>query len=481
LKRLTGSNWLWLGAIAWVLLIIVTWHSEDLAATPVVAQGSGASDNGYQIEPGWYMRLGELYWDEATGHLLLCSEWSTDCPPGAPVTPEPSELPVIIPSITYTPDLTATPPPTNTPRPSPTPTLTPSATPGMPTPTPEMKCWGTVTATRLNVRDKPNGTVLGQVAQGDTLALEGVRYGEDGSKWYLIYWLPDVTGFVAVQYVEVDQDAACGHLIDRPMLGWTVVPGASRDALLLAGDLMMAGGITPSATITSDGETASVLHDAGWFVVVRMWAIWPGDCPDMSLPPATSARLRVEYLERQHGGARFSAAQLTNECAWPSAAYLRDWLIAAVGECDDRGWSCIPVTFNTGAPELTWLATLRPALRLMRERGHYLGYNAYPYDADRSLCEVNDWTSYTTYRWRKFAEEIPVDELPLLYLTEAARGDGAQPVVIEDTTCFVAATRGEVVAVNFWYDGVALAPWTGAAWSNGAKWEAARQWARALI
>lgn len=479
--RRTARGWLLIALGVWLLLIAAStaWHGEDLAAG--AAAEPALSDNRYQIDDsGRYVVIGVLVYDKQTGAEIpiYYGSYGPALPTATP-EPEPSDTPGTVPSETPVPP-TPSPVPTNTPRPSPTPTLTPSATPE-PTPTQETKCWGTVTATRLNVRDAPGGEVLGQVAQGDTLALEGVRFADDGSKWYLIYWQPGVTGFVAVQYVEVDQDAACGHLIDRPMLGWTVTPGASRDALLLAGDLMMAGGIRPSATITSDGETASTLHDAGWFVVVRMWTIWPGDCPDMSLPPATSARLRVEYLARQHGGARFSAAQLTNECAWPSAAYLRDWLIAAVGECDDRGWSCIPVTFNTGAPELTWLATLRPALRLMRERGHYLGYNAYPYDADRSLCEVNDWTSYTTYRWRKFAEEIPVDELPLLYLTEAARGDGAQPVVIEDTTCFVAATRGEVVAINFWYDGVPLALWAGAAWSNGAKWEAARQWARALI
>lgn len=360
------------------------------------------------------------------------------------------------------------------------PTPAPTATPGPPiTPVPTGPAPGDCVYIHptANMTIRASGSISAArvgLLPANTRAVVGHIYPDTSAERWAFITHEGVTGWVAVRAGNVNYGSLDGNCASvprspvsaAPMLGWTVTPGASRDALVLAGRELQAAGITPTATVTSDHETASVLHDNGWFVVVRLWTIFPGDCPDMSLPPATSAKLRAAYLAGQHGAARFDAAQLTNECRWPSAAYLRDWLIASVNECDARGWQCIPTVFNTGAPELDWLPTLRPALRLMREHDHLLGYNAYPYDAERMLCEDSDYTSFTTFRFRKFADHVPAGELPPIYLTEAARGDGARDPVLEDVACFAAAVEGEVIGICYWYYGIPLAPWKSAAWNN---------------
>lgn len=380
------------------------------------------------------------------------------------------------------------------------PTPAPTATPGPPiTPVPTEPAPGDCTyvhpTANMNIRaGGSTGAAIVGVLPAATRAVVGhINPDTPANRWALISYAPPgaplLTGWVAVTSGSVAFGSLEGNCAGvprypvsaAPMVGWTVTPGASRDALIQAGRVLQAAGLRPSATVTSDHETATRLHDEGWYIVVRLWTIFPGDCADVTLSPATSARLRVEYLGGQHAGARFDAAQLTNECAWPSAAYLRDWLIAAVEQCDARGWTCIPTAFNTGSPELTWLPVLRPALRLMRERGHLLGYNAYPYDAERMLCEQSDYTSYFTFRYRRFATVVPAGELPAIYLTEAARGDGARTVVLEDAACFAAAAAGQVVAINYWYYGIPLAPWLAGAWTNAQLLAGAEAIIRALL
>lgn len=463
MRRLT-NGWLLIGLV-WLLLIAAV-RGEDLAA-----QG-GASGNSYQMD-GRYVRLGALYWDKETGHLLLCGEGEADCPPGASGTfPTPS------PASSSTPTLTpsSTPPPTNTPRPSATPT--PTATPGtFPTPTQEMKCWGTVTASRLNVRDTPGGNVLGQVVSGDTLALEGVRRGGDGSKWYLIYWLPDVTGFVSAQYVEIDPGAQCDPFARGPGVGWTLAYGYDAAALDRAAEMLMAGGLVPSVTLTSNSGEACGFAGRGFLVNVRPWyELGLSDHPDLTLPSEASARARIEalagYVGRLCADSPNVAIQLTNETSWPSASYLTRWVLEAVRQCDARGWTCLPVVFSTGTPEESWMQTYRPALAALERGGHYFGYNAYPYQRDLMLCDaVQEWTTWRVLRLKRAAGE----PFPRVWVTEAARGAGDVAPIVSDARCYIerAIEWQAADVINLWYAG-GDSVWGAARWSGEQTIELAR-------
>ena len=89
------------------------------------------------------------------------------------------------------------------------PTWTPSPTPtATHTPTPQpVGCWGTVTADRLNVRDKPWGTILYQVENGQTLTFDAKWY--DDFWWYRIEW---DGGYLSSGWIQVGDTADCSGL-----------------------------------------------------------------------------------------------------------------------------------------------------------------------------------------------------------------------------------------------------------------------------
>lgn len=200
MRRIT--NVFWLIGLVWLLLIAATWRSgSDLAEDAAVP---ALSDNGYQIDGGRYVRLGALYWNEATGHLLLCSEGASDCPPGAPATPEPTATPSTTPT---QPGLTLTPSPPSTPQ-APTPTPEgPTATPGPPptqiTPDPKpAACEGVViNQTGLNVRATPsvNAPVIATLSPDEVAIIDAFYIVQDGREEWAHITRP-IVGWVAAWY-----------------------------------------------------------------------------------------------------------------------------------------------------------------------------------------------------------------------------------------------------------------------------------------
>lgn len=117
---------------------------------------------------------------------------------------------VVPPTVTPTQELTL--PPTATPiTPSVTPTPSATMTPSI-TPTLLPKCWGTVAAGALNVRDDVWGAWIGQVSGGDVLSLEARKYDSDGNTWYRIWYEPSVPGYVAGWYIDIDSAADCTNI-----------------------------------------------------------------------------------------------------------------------------------------------------------------------------------------------------------------------------------------------------------------------------
>jgi len=248
-------------------------------------------------------------------------------------------------------------------------------------------------------------------------------------------------------------------------VGWTTTFGYDRPALFEAGDTLRSKGYAPSVTLTSNAGEACAFAAQGWRVLVRPWyALGLGDDPDLSMTPENSARARVAALA---GYVRLLCAdsanvtiQLTNETSWPSASYLNRWILAACAECEARGWTCAPVMFSVGTPELDWFPTLRPALARMTAGQHYMGYNSYGYHRDAMLCDVG--ALYTVWRVRlmRVAAGQP---FPRVWVSEAARGAGDVPPVASDAACFVRQSDGLHANVNLWCAGECGA-WSGGRW-----------------
>lgn len=239
-------------------------------------------------------------------------------------------------------------------------------------------------------------------------------------------------------------------------VGWTLTFGYDQPALFEAGETLRAKGYAPSATLTSNAGEACLFAARGWRVLVRPWyALGLGDDPDLTLGPEASARARVAALAGYVGLLCADSAnvtvQLTNETTWPSASYLNRWIVAACAECAARGWTCAPVMFSVGTPELDWLPTLRPALAALAHSEGFLGYNSYGYARDALLCDQS--AQYTVWRvklMRLVAGDAP---WPRVWISEAARGAGDVPPIVSDSACFARLSAGVHDVINYWCAG----------------------------
>ena len=107
----------------------------------------------------------------------------TFTPTGLPAaTPTPSRTPKATP--TERPTVTVTPSPAMTP--TPLPTITPRPT-DTPTPTPWLVVVDEVGSGGLRVRYSPNGTVMGRLTEGDTVAIIEGPVVIDGEAWYRVF------------------------------------------------------------------------------------------------------------------------------------------------------------------------------------------------------------------------------------------------------------------------------------------------------
>lgn len=380
-----------------------------------------------------------------------------------------------------------TPPPTNTPRPTDTvtpaiePTPTPEIIPATPgpieTPTP-------ICAVKLG----ENGIRLRAAPTTGAAILDVLGYGtvQTVYEWQLAggyLWARNTRGWFATYQTSwwvygVEQTEACVDVPGWPE-GWTppaalvstdlvrvgfkATPGASADVLI---DFArrLPDGVGAVVFVVQDTELATRLHAAGIYTVFVPWSQWPGDCPSVSMAPATSANNRIRYVEQQLGAAVFDAVVLSNECHWPDATWYAAWAMAAMDECDARGWVCAPTVWNPGAPDLNWLPELDTMHCELARRGHYYGANIYPYWPVDLLTRTLD-TAYTTWR-----HEIIQDRMqcaPSWMVTELAPDGGGWLPDVAGTAAYIRATAGKFGFVGAWYyaGGNRLPGWPDAAWS----------------
>lgn len=470
------------------LLVVVL-----LCALPVaVAQGPGTPTPEVEV----------LSWNAETGELHVVIRM-----PQATATATP------VPVATETPSAT----PTSTP----TATLTPSATPTA-TSTPERVCMGTVRATpSLNIRNAPNAsaTAIAKAQPGTRWQLFEVEYlGND--EWVRVELADGRRAWMAAYYagqtyVEYDSSAGCAlvrwgdssnpFVTDTPAgpsttpsitptpsathtpapfvtptpevmgVGWTTMYGYDP-ALYEVGESLRGKGYAPAIVLTSNASESCAWAARNWQVVVRPWyALGLADGPDLSLTPEASARARVRDLEGYVGLLCADSAnvtvQLTNEVTFPSAAYLNRWILEACKQCEARGWTCAPIAFSVGTPELDWMPTLRPALAALHEGDHALIYHAYGFERDGMLCDLAAvWTVWRVRLLRLAAGDVP---WPRVVAGEVARGAGDVAPVVSDAACFVQHADGLYSSVNLWYSGGDSA-WSGARWFGDAMRELVR-------
>lgn len=425
--------------------------------------------------------------DQVDAYIVLYNDGSWSYAATAMSTRTPSPPPTHTPTAT----VTATPAPSITPlygtpatRP---PTLTPTFTipaPVTPTPdvqtpeptltpsTPEAEVCYAGTQYNLNVRSGPgtNYSIVGRLTGSTRVEIVALYVAANGDEWGKLgegRWIALVYGGTTLAYL--DDSATCWELPQSgpgaqtvPRVGFKVVPGA-RLSDLLAFDAALPDNTGSVAFVVQDTNLTRQLYDTDIYTVFVPWTTYPGDCPNTAMSPANSAGDRLRYVESQAQGAPFDAVVLTNECAWPSAAYYRDWLLAAVAGCNARGWTCIPQVHNTGSPPLEWLPVLEPALCALAESGHYWGYNVYSY-WPVSLMTRDDRTQYTT--WRHELTQSRMACAPQWAVTELAPDGGGWSPAVADTAAYINATRGDFALVGVWYAGNALSAWPDARWGG---------------
>lgn len=372
-----------------------------------------------------------------------------------PSQPSPSAttVPTVAPPVATSTPLYGTP---GTPPPTWTPSPTAIGTPE-PTPTQEQKCFGTVIEGPLRVRSSPTtaslANVLGTVPAGDILALEGRTADGD---WYVVYWQPGVTGYVWANLIGIAPDANCDWLpvVSRTSPGVFVTVGANRDELIAFGEQVKAAGRQPAATVYCEPEAARVLAGAGWLIGLRPCL---PDAPDLSLPPEASARQRVDQSLANVGSTPYDYLVLTNEVVWPSLEYARDWTLAAVTYADALQVRIVPCVWGTGNFNQDVLEVLWPALVAMRDGGHRLGFNIYPFEEGVRLAAITSYTKWTTWGYRQWIHDLPAGLET--WVAETAASWGNVPPDFDDIARHWRLVDDQLDVVCYWYDGVPLTNW----------------------
>ena len=411
-----------------------------------------------------------ILYDDGTWEL-----WASSTPTGTH-TPTP----------TSTPTATVTPPPTNTPRPTDTPdadaTPTPEVIPETPGPTAEpVSCVVKVGENGIRLRAAPTtgASILGTLTYGTLQTVYewqqggGYFWARNEKGWFATYqsswWILGVSDQTEI-CVDVpgwpDNMEPPAPVVMSPMVGFKTVPGASA-SVLVEFNRRLPDDVQAVAFVVQDTNLATQLHAAGIYTVFVPWSQFPGDCPNVSMSAYNSAHNRIGYVEQQVGAAAFDAVVLSNECAFPSAAWYAEWAFTTLDLCEARGWRCIPTVWNTGAPDLEWLAELDALHCAMEQRGHFYGLNVYPY-WPVPLMSDDQRTVYTTWRHRMIQQRMQC--APDFFVTELASNGGGWSPDVQDTAAYIRATWGEFAAYGVWYIGQPLGAWPDAVWSAAQAW-----------
>ncbi len=379
------------------------------------------------------------------GVLYSDGTWAT-------VTPVPSVPP------TNTPRATDAPAPTATATPGSAPTqehATPSATP--PTAAP-IACEVKLQDFNIRLRAAPTiaAPVVGLVENRTVQAVyewrenAGYLWARTADGWFAArqtsWWVHGIEG---QSEMCVDVPGWPGGLappepLVRAGTAWGVWagPGASTAEVLEMIAELQAAGVQPAVTVYGANELGRRAHEAGALVLARPWL---GDHPPYTLSAAESARAWVDKAALNLGAGWYDCVVLSNEPIYPSWAYARDWIAAAIARADERGMRCVvPVVWAPGHPDLAAVDVLRGAYAGAAIQV-YWGLNLYPVEAHMALAERNAWTQYTTWRYELYEPPAPV------VVTEFARGDGAQRADMADIARWVDAVDGEFAAATAWY------------------------------
>lgn len=465
-------------AVALVAFALALGGLFERATRSVWAQDD--SQNGSEVEAGRYVVIGIVLYDRQTGQEVIVYNGASY----ATATPRP-------PVATATPSATPTvaPPPSSTPVPTvapadPTPTPEATALPTLPPSTGEKACRLRTRSVRINERTAPSlsaaRTATSPIDTYSTLKVDqfavadGFLWAREALGWFAArdmaageWWVDGASDSLDCSEVEGWPAglAPPAPIVRLPGVGWTLTLGYDS-AIAEVGDTLRGKGYMPSVTLTSNAGESCLWAARGWRVLVRPWyVVGLGDDPDLSLTPEASARARVQALEWYVPllcpGHDEVTVQLVNETTWPSASYLNRWIVAACAECEARGWTCAPVMFSVGTPELDWMPALRPALTALAEGQHALGYNVYGYARDVMLCDMS--AAYTVWRVKLLRIAAGDAPWPRVMASEAARGAGDVPPDVSDAACFVRQAAGVYDDVMLWYSGGPSA-WSGGRW-----------------
>ena len=378
-----------------------------------------------------------------------------------PLVPSPTgtPLPSLTPTATVTP--TATLPPA-----SPTPTQevtlpTPTAT-TTPRPTAEKgNCIVKLGGTAINERTAPSTsaarTATSPIPAGSLVAVteftsaEGYLWAHDAYGWFVVrqgttWWVTFTASSLewCLELPGYPSGVQPPNPIVRALPGVWAGPGSNRDELLRFGAQVRAAG-QPAATVYGEPYTAELLLANGWFVLLRAAAV--ADCPDFDIDPTVSAqRFTTSVLDAV--GVRAQAIVLANECGWPSAEWLRDWIAAAAEVAAERGVrALVPVVWNPGSPELDWVPVLAPVYKDARIVLAW-GMNVYPARENTALATRDGFTVWTTWRYEMYRHHLR--GVPVI-VTEYARGDGSEPPDFADIAAWWSLARVQVEVATAWY------------------------------
>jgi hypothetical protein len=316
-----------------------------------------------------------------------------------------------------------------------------------------------LSAPKTSTSPIPPGSVVAitELAQAD-----GYLWGREALGWFAMR--QGTTWWVSV--VESNREwcrELPGWPVDSepPVLvrgspGVWVGPGANRDELLAYGAQLKAAGYQPAAVVYGDNTTRDLLLSHGWLVAVRAANV--PDCPDTALPPETSA---AQFLARVVAvtGTRAQWIIAANECGWPSAEYAASWIAAAGRIAPAFGIrALVPVVWNAGAPELSWLPVLAPAYRAAPVALAW-GMNVYPVHSGVGLSVRSAYTQWTTWRYELYRDQLR--GVPLV-ITEYARGDGSEPPDWQDIRLWWYQVRDHVLWSAAWYTATPLGQWAAA-------------------
>lgn len=415
------------------------------------------------------------------GSVQIITETVTPWPTWTP-SPTDTEVPTVEPTHTPTPTPPVEPSPTpedaRTPSPTPPPTWTPSPTV---TNTPAVGgCWGRVTATTLNVREKPMGNwreaaILGQVHFGEQYTFTAKLYNEFW--WWKIEWYGDdgtstgTPAWVSVNWIKPGDTADCSGLEDVTppetasdmILAWFSMPngnvGEQVEFVVNAAQQNIVGGTHVYANVS----ICLQVMDAGGVCSFRHGN---PDCPENIFQgdPRAVARDFMRHDSAYANGVfqyeRYKGLiylDPLNECNWGDTVEEYAWWASFFDEYITRAqaqnWPPLMLpSLGPGYGNYLMFATWADQLQLLYDTGGMFAMHTYN-PVDTWLCPENEWLADRHVHNYAIMQDIGIDAR--IALTEVGQGWGNTPPNVDDMACWTDRTAQlpYVDFVAYWYNG----------------------------